>query len=154
VPSGKSLKKEVGSGVGSGSISQSCGSGSAPAPKCHGSPTLLLGLLNTSGAGRPDHDWRQVQVAQPAAQLRPPHLGGLRDDRARHVQSKIWTISKVKEKITGSLQSYKLRIIICSVVWAIFYPICQWSLSWGTSICHEIVFTSLLAQYKYSKLKK
>ncbi len=50
--------------------------------------TLLLGRPNTSGAGRPDHDWRQVQVAQPAPQLRPPYLGGLRDDRARHVQKK------------------------------------------------------------------
>ncbi len=28
-------------GVGSGSISQRCGSGSGSAPKCHGSPTLL-----------------------------------------------------------------------------------------------------------------
>jgi hypothetical protein len=34
----KSMKKEVGSGVGSGSNSQRYGSGSAP--KCHGSPTL------------------------------------------------------------------------------------------------------------------
>jgi hypothetical protein len=39
----KSLKKGVGSGVGSGFISQRYRSGSAP--KCHGSPTLITALL-------------------------------------------------------------------------------------------------------------
>jgi hypothetical protein len=39
----KSLKKGVGSGVGSGSMSPRCGS----APKCHGSPTLNLGIYGT-----------------------------------------------------------------------------------------------------------
>jgi hypothetical protein len=36
----KSMKKEVGAGVGSGSNTQRYGSGSGSAPKCHGSPTL------------------------------------------------------------------------------------------------------------------
>ncbi len=41
----KSLKKGVGSVVGSGSVSQRCGSVSGSAPKCHGSPTLVFNFF-------------------------------------------------------------------------------------------------------------
>jgi hypothetical protein len=60
--SSKSLKKGVGSGV--GSVTQNCGSGSAP--KCHGSPTLIISTLFL---GRDEGDGSIKTIPPPPHQI-------------------------------------------------------------------------------------